>query len=125
MDGRPDAGRAQRGDGRVHRFESPELVGRSLREAGYLAGGTTALVTRANCGGSDFSDVLIRNLMRPVDLLPYGMVVGGLLLGVSEAVTSRFVSTGYKEVPGFVLLILIILFKPSGLFGEKRPAAEL
>ena len=48
----------------------------------------------------------------------YGMVVGGLLLGVSEALTARFVSTGYKEVPGFVLLILIILFKPSGLFGK-------
>jgi branched-chain amino acid transport system permease protein len=48
----------------------------------------------------------------------FGMVVGGLLLGVSEAVTARFVSTGYKEVPGFILLILIILFKPSGLFGR-------
>jgi branched-chain amino acid transport system permease protein len=48
----------------------------------------------------------------------YGMVVGGLLLGVSEALTARFVSTGYKEVPGFLLLILIILFKPSGLFGK-------
>ncbi|HXC81533.1 MAG TPA: hypothetical protein VNV62_06730, partial [Trebonia sp.] len=50
MDGRPDAGRAERADGQPHRpdpneqaggqphrFESPELIGRSLREAGYLA----------------------------------------------------------------------------------------
>jgi MoxR-like ATPase len=50
VDGRPDAGRAEQAGrqphrsgsveqdgGQPHRFESPELVGRSLREAGYLA----------------------------------------------------------------------------------------
>jgi branched-chain amino acid transport system permease protein len=49
----------------------------------------------------------------------FGMIAGGLLLGLSEALTARFVSTGYKDTPGFVLLILIILFKPSGLFGRR------
>ncbi len=49
----------------------------------------------------------------------YGMLVGGLLLGLSEAFTARYFSTGYKDTPGFVLLILIILFMPSGLFGKK------
>jgi branched-chain amino acid transport system permease protein len=48
----------------------------------------------------------------------FGTVAGGLVLGLSEALTARFVSTGYKDTPGFVLLILIILFKPSGLFGK-------
>jgi branched-chain amino acid transport system permease protein len=49
----------------------------------------------------------------------FGMIAGGLILGLSEALTARFVSTGYKDTPGFVLLILIILFKPSGLFGQR------
>jgi branched-chain amino acid transport system permease protein len=49
----------------------------------------------------------------------YGMIVGGLILGLSESLTARFVSTGYKDTPGFLLLILIILFKPSGLFGKR------
>ncbi|RYZ79775.1 MAG: branched-chain amino acid ABC transporter permease, partial [Proteobacteria bacterium] len=49
----------------------------------------------------------------------YGMLVGGLLLGLSEAFTARYISTGYKDTPGFVILILIILFMPSGLFGRK------
>lgn len=49
----------------------------------------------------------------------YGMLVGGLLLGLSEAATARYLSTGYKDTPGFILLILIILFMPSGLFGKK------
>jgi branched-chain amino acid transport system permease protein len=48
-----------------------------------------------------------------------GVLVGGLLLGLSEQFTARYVSTGYKDTPGFVLLILILLIKPSGLFGRK------
>ena len=48
-----------------------------------------------------------------------GVLVGGLLLGLSEQFTARYVSTGYKDTPGFVLLILILLIKPSGLFGKK------
>jgi MoxR-like ATPase len=37
VDRRPDVGRADQADGQPHRFVSPDLVGRSLREAGYLA----------------------------------------------------------------------------------------
>ncbi len=48
-----------------------------------------------------------------------GVVVGGLLIGLSEQLTARFISTGYKDTPGFVLLILILLIKPSGLFGKR------
>ena len=48
-----------------------------------------------------------------------GVIVGGLLLGLSEQLTARYVSTGYKDTPGFVLLILILLLKPSGIFGKR------
>lgn len=48
-----------------------------------------------------------------------GLVVGGLILGISEFLTARYISSGYKELPGFILLILVILIKPSGLFGRK------
>jgi branched-chain amino acid transport system permease protein len=48
-----------------------------------------------------------------------GGVVGGLLLGLSEQFTARYISTGFKDTPGFVLLILILLVKPAGLFGKR------
>jgi branched-chain amino acid transport system permease protein len=47
-----------------------------------------------------------------------GLVVGGLILGISEFFTARYISSGYKELPGFIILILVILIKPNGLFGK-------
>lgn len=48
-----------------------------------------------------------------------GVVVGGLLLGLSEQLTARYISTGYKDTPGFMLLILVLLIRPAGLFGKQ------
>jgi branched-chain amino acid transport system permease protein len=47
-----------------------------------------------------------------------GVVVGGLILGITETFTGYYVSTGYKDVPGLVLLLLVLSLKPSGLFGK-------
>ena len=47
-----------------------------------------------------------------------GAVVGGLILGVSETLTGFYISTGYKEVPGLLLLLLVLAVKPAGLFGK-------
>ncbi len=46
-----------------------------------------------------------------------GVIVGGLILGVTETLTGFYLSTGYKDVPGLVLLLLVLSIKPSGLFG--------
>lgn len=47
-----------------------------------------------------------------------GAVVGGLILGISETLTGFYISTGYKEVPGLVFLLLVLAVKPAGLFGK-------
>ncbi len=47
-----------------------------------------------------------------------GVVVGGLILGITETMTGYYISTGYKDVPGLVLLLLVLSVKPSGLFGR-------
>jgi branched-chain amino acid transport system permease protein len=47
-----------------------------------------------------------------------GIVVGGILLGVAETTTGFYISTGYKDVTGLVLLLLVLAVRPSGLFGK-------
>ena len=49
----------------------------------------------------------------------FGVVIGGLILGITETMTGFYISTGYKDVPGLVLLLLVLSLKPSGLFGKK------
>jgi branched-chain amino acid transport system permease protein len=47
-----------------------------------------------------------------------GAVVGGLIIGIAEAMTAFYISTGYKEVPGLVILLVALALKPEGLFGK-------
>ena len=51
-----------------------------------------------------------------------GAVLGGLLLGVAEALTSGYFGAEYKDVVAFSVLILVLLFRPSGILG--RPEVE-
>lgn len=47
-----------------------------------------------------------------------GAVVGGLIIGIAEAITAFYISTGYKEVPGLLILLVALALKPEGLFGK-------
>lgn len=49
-----------------------------------------------------------------------GAMLGGLLLGVTEALTSAYFPSEYKDVVSFGLLVLILLFRPSGLLGKPE-----
>jgi branched-chain amino acid transport system permease protein len=49
-----------------------------------------------------------------------GSLVGGVVLGVTEAIGSLFLPVAYRDVYGLVFLVLILLFRPGGLFGSGR-----
>ena len=53
-----------------------------------------------------------------IGILP-GAVAGGLILGVIEALVSGFLSSTFRDAAAFAILILVLLFKPSGLFGKN------
>ena len=48
-----------------------------------------------------------------------GIIVGGIILGVAETTTGYYLSTGYKDVPGLVLLLIVLAVRPQGLFGKS------
>ncbi|MDR1775561.1 MAG: branched-chain amino acid ABC transporter permease [Actinomycetes bacterium] len=48
-----------------------------------------------------------------------GAMLGGFMLGIIEALASGFISSGYKDVIAFVILIIVLIFRPGGLLGES------
>jgi len=49
----------------------------------------------------------------------HGALVGGFIIGIVENVGIWFIPSGYKDAIAFVILILMLIFYPNGIFGEK------
>jgi branched-chain amino acid transport system permease protein len=49
-----------------------------------------------------------------------GAVLGGFILGLTESFATGYVSSDYEDVFAFSLLVLILIFKPSGLLGKEE-----
>ena len=47
-----------------------------------------------------------------------GVVLGGLLLGICEKLTGFYIATGYADVPGLFLLLVVLSLRPNGLLGR-------
>jgi branched-chain amino acid transport system permease protein len=52
-----------------------------------------------------------------------GAILGGLILGVAEALWGGYVQTGTADMVGFALVILILFFRPYGLFSVRAERA--
>jgi branched-chain amino acid transport system permease protein len=52
--------------------------------------------------------------------LVHGAVLGGLVIGVSEVFVSAFLSSTLRDGVIFVILLLVLLFRPNGFFGKRR-----
>ncbi|MBN8751514.1 MAG: branched-chain amino acid ABC transporter permease [Variovorax sp.] len=85
---------------------------------GALAGALIAPLASANYtsglffGLKGFSAAILGGIGSPL-----GAVVGGLLLGVIENVAAGYVSSGWKDAIALGILIIVLLVKPTGIFG--------
>lgn len=49
-----------------------------------------------------------------------GATIGGFILAFAEEIGAGYISSGYRDAMGFVLIILILLVRPTGLFAQKE-----
>lgn len=52
----------------------------------------------------------------------YGAIVGGILLGLLETFTTGYVSSAYKDMIAYIVLLLFLFVKPTGIFNERAIA---
>jgi branched-chain amino acid transport system permease protein len=50
----------------------------------------------------------------------WGGIFGGIILGVSEAFFASVFPSGYKDAMAFLIILLILFFRPQGILGRKK-----
>lgn len=50
----------------------------------------------------------------------YGAFLGGIILGVTESLAAAYLGSAYKDAIGYIIIVVILLVKPEGLFGKKK-----
>jgi branched-chain amino acid transport system permease protein len=53
-----------------------------------------------------------------------GAVAGGLILGLSETFVVAYGNSGYRDAIAFIAIIVVLLIKPQGLFGQAAPETQ-
>lgn len=50
----------------------------------------------------------------------WGAAIGGFILALVEEMGAGYVSSGYRDAMGFLLIIIVLMFRPTGLFAQKE-----
>ncbi len=50
---------------------------------------------------------------------PYGAMAGGMIIGLSGEISTAFISTAYKPAVAFIIMVIMLIIKPRGLFGAR------
>lgn len=93
------------------------LGGASAAIAGALIGGYYQVIS-PTMGSTIALKAFSAAVVGGIGIL-YGSVVGGLVVGVVECLAAQYISSNVRDPMAFVILILILIIKPNGLFGKK------
>jgi len=72
-----------------------------------------------NMGSSMGLKAFVAAVLGGIGNIP-GTMIGGLVLGLAESLGAVMISAKYKDAFSFIILILVLLLKPTGLFGKKE-----
>jgi branched-chain amino acid transport system permease protein len=50
-----------------------------------------------------------------------GTIVGGIVIGLLEGLTGTYISSAYKDLAAYFVLLVMLLFRPNGLLGSTTP----
>jgi branched-chain amino acid transport system permease protein len=96
------------------------LIGSALAgAAGFVSGvyyGTTWFFNGFSAGLKAFTAAVLGGIGNLA-----GAMLGGFLIGLIEAFTTQFISDQWSNVVVFSVLVLVLVFRPSGLLGESLP----
>jgi len=97
------------------------LIGSALAgAAGFVSGvyyGTTGPFNGFSAGLKAFTAAVLGGIGNLA-----GAMLGGFLIGLIEALTTQWISDQWSDVVVFAVLVLVLIFRPSGLLGESVPA---
>jgi branched-chain amino acid transport system permease protein len=112
--------------------EAAQLMGVNVRTMGVLAFGLGAALAGAagalvsptyyiypQVGGAFTLKAFVVVVLGGMGSI-IGATLGGVLIGVAESVSGTYIGSGWKDVCVYVIFLLVLLLKPSGLLGKSR-----
>ena len=93
------------------------LAGVCATIAGALVGGYSQIVY-PNMGFMAGLKAFAAAVLGGIGSLP-GALLGGLIVGVSESMAATFLGSTYRDAIAFIILIIVLIVKPNGLFGRE------
>ena len=94
------------------------IIGAALAAAAGILGGLENKFITPNSGWEMLLPIFAAVILGGIGS-PYGAIAGGMIIGLSEEISTAFISTAYKPAVPFVIMVVVLLIKPRGLFGGK------